>query len=182
MSIHFDCEVGNQVGILVYSNVFINPLLLCAVHTWVNIRPPNSFLSPPEHIARWAHMHRFLSVCLSVRLSVCHTFKNSYLRKYYRQESETLPQYKTFIGVSRKNTDHTLKIYFQSASKLDRKSYWTKNHISKSIIAWKLNLKPKYKKFISQYVKTINYTLRKNWQVNMSFFGKSPASLGVYWK
>ncbi len=24
-------------------------------------------LSPPMHIARWAHMHRFLSVCLSAR-------------------------------------------------------------------------------------------------------------------
>ncbi len=35
-----------------------------------------SFLSPPLHIARWAHMHHFLSVC--------HTFKNSYLRNYYR--------------------------------------------------------------------------------------------------
>ncbi len=33
-----------------------------------------AFLSPPVHIARWAHMHRFMSVC--------HTFKNSYLRKY----------------------------------------------------------------------------------------------------
>ncbi len=33
---------------------------------------PIHFLSPPVHIARWAHMHRFLSVCLSVRLSVCH--------------------------------------------------------------------------------------------------------------
>ncbi len=26
----------------------------------------HSFFSPPVHIARWAHMHRFLSVCLSV--------------------------------------------------------------------------------------------------------------------
>ncbi len=29
---------------------------------------PCSFLSPPVHIARWARMHRFLSVCLSVCL------------------------------------------------------------------------------------------------------------------
>ncbi len=40
----------------------------------------HTFLSPPVHIARWALMHRFLSV----RPSVCHTFKNSYLRKCYR--------------------------------------------------------------------------------------------------
>ena len=31
-------------------------------------------LSPPVHIVRWAHMRRFLSVC--------HTFKKSYLRMY----------------------------------------------------------------------------------------------------
>ena len=30
------------------------------------------FLSPPVHIAQWAHMHRFPSVCPSVRLSICH--------------------------------------------------------------------------------------------------------------
>ncbi len=30
-----------------------------------------SFLSPPVQVARWAHMHRFLSVRLSVCVSVC---------------------------------------------------------------------------------------------------------------
>ncbi len=29
-------------------------------------------LSPPVHIAQWAHMHHFLSICLSVRTSICH--------------------------------------------------------------------------------------------------------------
>ncbi len=53
-----------------------------------------------------------LSVRLSVRPSVCHTFNNSYLRQYYRYESETLLQYKAFIGASRKNTDYTLKNVF----------------------------------------------------------------------
>ena len=44
---------------------------------------PFFFLSPPMQFARWAHMRRFLSVCLSgwtrpkVRLE-----NNSYLRKY----------------------------------------------------------------------------------------------------
>ena len=32
-------------------------------------------LSPPVHTAQWAHMHRFLSVCLSVRLWL---YKNSW--------------------------------------------------------------------------------------------------------
>ena len=41
-------------------------------------------------IARWALMHCFLSVCLSVRLLLDN---NSYLEKYYSYESETLPQY-----------------------------------------------------------------------------------------
>ncbi len=32
-----------------------------------------SFLSPLVHIARWAHMHRFLPVCLSVTFLKIHT-------------------------------------------------------------------------------------------------------------
>ena len=53
-------------------------------------------------------MYRFLSVCLSVRLSVT-------LLKIHISESiigRTLPQYKAFIGASRKNTDYTLKNIF----------------------------------------------------------------------
>ena len=46
-----------------------------------------------------------LSVRLSVRLSLDN---NSYLGKYYSYESETLPQYKAFIGAYRKNTNYTL--------------------------------------------------------------------------
>ncbi len=37
--------------------------------SWLLALPSQSFLSPPVHIARWAHMHRFLSVCPSVCLS-----------------------------------------------------------------------------------------------------------------
>ncbi len=51
------------------------------------------------------------SVCPSVRLSVT-LDNNSYLKKYYRQESETLPQYKAFICASRKNTKYTLRNIF----------------------------------------------------------------------
>ncbi len=40
-------------------------------------------LSPPVHIARWAHICRFLSVCLSVTWPNS-LDNNSYLRKYYR--------------------------------------------------------------------------------------------------
>ncbi len=67
-------------------------------------------MSPPVHIARWALMHHFLSVRLSVCLSVCLSLdNNSYLRKYYSYESETLPDYKAFIGAYRKNTYYTLR-------------------------------------------------------------------------
>ncbi len=59
------------------------------------------FLSLPVHIARWAHIHRFPSVCLSVCPSLDN---NSYLGKYYSYESETLQQYKALIGACRKNT------------------------------------------------------------------------------
>ena len=38
------------------------------------------FWSPPVHIARWALMHRFLSVCPSVNFSLDN---NSYLKKYF---------------------------------------------------------------------------------------------------
>ncbi len=76
--------------------------LSCAISSHVvfllNIWP---FLSPPVHIARWAHMRHFLSVC--------HWIINPYLGKYYSYESETSPQYKAFVGASRKNTKHTLR-------------------------------------------------------------------------
>ena len=58
--------------------------------------PLNACLLPvgkyyPLHYSRWAHMHRFLSVCLSVCLSVQTWSKirldnNSYLKNYYRQD------------------------------------------------------------------------------------------------
>ncbi len=57
------------------------------------------------HIARWAHMHCFLSVSLSLD-------NNSYLRKYYSYKSETLPHYKAFIGTYGKNTYYTLGSIF----------------------------------------------------------------------
>ena len=62
-------------------------------------------LSPPVHIARWALMHHFPSVRLSLDY-------NSYLGKYYSYESETLPQYKGLIGAYRKNTYYTLGSIF----------------------------------------------------------------------
>ncbi len=65
----------------------------------------SQYLSPPVHVARWALMHRFLSVCPSLD-------NNSYLGKYYSYESETLPQYKAFIGAYRKNTYYTLGSIF----------------------------------------------------------------------
>ncbi len=34
---------------------------------------------------------------------------NSNLRKYYSQDSKTSPQYKAFIGASRKNANYTLR-------------------------------------------------------------------------
>ncbi len=34
--------------------------------------PNVALLSPPVHFARWAHMRRFLSVCLSVNLIKIH--------------------------------------------------------------------------------------------------------------
>ena len=61
------------------------------------------------HVARWALMHGFLSVCPSVRLSLD---INSYLGKYYSYESETLPQYIALIGVFGKNTYYTLGSIF----------------------------------------------------------------------
>ncbi len=64
-----------------------------------------TFFSPPVHIAWLAHMHRFLSVHLSVRLSLDNY---SYLRKYYSYESETLSQYKALLGACRKNTYYNL--------------------------------------------------------------------------
>ncbi len=39
------------------------------------------FLSPPVQLARWAHMHRFLSVVCSLDLTK-KGGNNSYLRKY----------------------------------------------------------------------------------------------------
>ncbi len=61
------------------------------ISRWPSYLPRSTkvmFLSPPVHFARWAHMRHFLSVCLSVRLSVWTGPKirldnNSYLRKYY---------------------------------------------------------------------------------------------------
>ncbi len=61
------------------------------------------------HIARWAHMHHFLSVRPSVRPSLDN---NSYLGKYYSYESEILSQYKALMGAYRKNTDYTLGSIF----------------------------------------------------------------------
>ncbi len=66
------------------------------------VRTCGKFLSPPVHFARWAHMHRFLSVRLSVRLSVwtrpkIRLEKNSYLKKYYRWASETLSHYRALL-------------------------------------------------------------------------------------
>ncbi len=40
------------------------------------------FLSPPVQVAQWAHMHRFLSVCLSVCTGPQIGENNSYLQKY----------------------------------------------------------------------------------------------------
>ncbi len=46
------------------------------------ISPIHLFLSPPVHVARWAHRRHFLSVCLSVCLSVSiWLFSRSCLRK-----------------------------------------------------------------------------------------------------
>ena len=66
-------------------------------------------LSPPVHVARWAHIRRFLSVTLDKNSPLD---KNSYLWKYYSQESKTLPQYGAFIHASRKNTNYTLRNIF----------------------------------------------------------------------
>ena len=43
------------------------PIFLFSVATKLR-KGDIAFLSPPVHVARWAHMHR----CLSVRPSVCH--------------------------------------------------------------------------------------------------------------
>ena len=62
------------------------------LHEAQSISPFVKFLSPPVQFARWAHMRRFLSVCLSVCLSICLSVwtrpkirleNNSFLRKYY---------------------------------------------------------------------------------------------------
>ncbi len=68
---------------------FLFHKLLSSSH-WLFIEPTCAYCTVGSYAS--------LSICPSVRLSVCHTFKNSYLRKYYWQESETLPQYEAFIG------------------------------------------------------------------------------------
>ncbi len=59
-------------------------LRVIRARTHVTSRMPSVFalfLSPPVQLARWAHMYRFLSVCLSLDLNSLDN--NSYLRKYW---------------------------------------------------------------------------------------------------
>ena len=91
------------------------------------------FFEPTCAHARWALMHRFASVCPSLDQNSSLEI-NSYIKKYYRQGSETSPQYRLSLCTLKKNTNYTLRKnklvsvvdMFQNDQKLI--------HISKSII------------------------------------------------
>ncbi len=69
-----------------------------------------------------------------------HTFKNSYLKKYFSQEPESLPQYKAFICASVKNIRYTLRNIFLVNGLITTKIALLKIHISKSILARNLKV------------------------------------------
>ncbi len=97
-------------------------------------KPSPDIFEPTCAYARWAHMHRFLSVCLSVcNLTKIQTRKKLISQKVFKLQAWNFDTLWGIIGrIEEKYWLHSKKLFFTSMCK------FTKNHTRKKLTSLKV--------------------------------------------